>query len=163
MRTPGMGRLLARLLALGLALLILVVVPSAAHAGGPWVVKDAAGKKIGHARTNGGQYSSARHKVYGPRWIEKAWVQYERMYAWTTHAVTTTGPQPSAYVQRVDGWHMGPAKSGNWSGRIRKSGGRWIVLLEVNGAWKKRGSVSSACPVWLAGGAVYILLGDRWW
>ena len=157
-----------RTAALSFTLIVLsLCVSTQAVAGGPWVVKDAAGKRIGYARTSGSAYSLAKHRVYGPKRILKAWVQYERMDAWTTYCRTRSGRQAAAYVQRIgsSGWHMGTVKrfdSPKWSGRVDKRGGRWVVYATVDGTRRARGSVTAKCPAWFAGGAVYILLGDRW-
>jgi hypothetical protein len=154
--------------ALSLTLVVLSLCGSTqALAAGPWVVKDAAGKRVGYAKTNGSAYSLAKHRVYGPERILRAWVQYDRMFAWTTYCRARSGRQAAAYVQRMgsSGWHMGTVEyfdPPKWSGRVNKRGGRWVVYATVDGVRRARGSVTAKCPAWLAGGAVYILLGDRW-
>jgi hypothetical protein len=166
MRARGTKRSLSHLIFLFVVVLVsALTVPALAAAGGPWVVKDAAGHRIGYAQTDGSAYSgAARHPVYGPKRIADAWVTYKTQMAWFTRCKERSGWRPPAYVQQIgtSGWWMGPLKSGSWEGRLRKRDGRWLVLLKVNGAWRTRGSVTARCPAWLAGGAVYILLGDRW-
>jgi hypothetical protein len=42
-------------------------------------------------------------------------------------------------------------------GKIGRYAGRWVVKEKVGDGWRRRGSVTDACPPWLAGGAVYLL------
>lgn len=146
---------------------LVLTVPSVAAAAGPWTVRDAAGKKIGYASSDGSPYVDSKNRVWGPKRIKRAWLEYQTQMAWVTRCKTSTGSLPSAYVQEVgsSGWWMGPVSSDYppaWRGRVRKLDGRWVASLKVNGKWKARGSVTSECPAWLAGGAVYILLGKQW-
>jgi len=131
------------------------------------VVRNASGTKLGYARTGGKAYSSVRHWVLGRDRVKRGWIRYARMDAWLISASRATGARPTAYAQRVgsSGWWMGPNSSdypAAWEGRIRKRNKRWFVYLKVDGVWRVRGSVTAKCPAWLAGGAVYVLLGKRW-
>lgn len=161
-------------------LMLLLASPATALAGGPWVVKNAAGKGIGTAKSiylakypaDPSYPSNWRGRVYGGHRFKTAGVTYNRMFTWFTWCKGDGGKVPPATVGN-DGSgppvHWGIYRQGTdpwyWDhrGRIVKRHGRWVVEQRIAaGAWQKRGSVNDACPAWLAGGAVYLLVGPKW-
>lgn len=160
------------LLLAAIPLLLVLALPAVASAGGPWVVKNAAGKRMGTAKTVPGAYDNVAGRVYGSHQFKTGGVTYNRMFTWFTWCKGGSDmPKPATVGHDSDrpnrDWAVGRqgADPSNWEhrGRIVKRHGRWVVEQRIAaGAWQKRGSVNDACPAWLAGGAVYLLVGPKW-
>ena len=146
-----------------LALVLMLAFPLAAHAGGTWSVKNSAEKAIGSA-TSVSTYGAVAGRISGGHYFKTAGVEYLRMYAWRGWCKSSSGLLKDVIIQKLGSrWVMGPPH-GQWveKGRVIRSGGRRLVQQANGTGWRTRGSVAGACPAWLAGAAVYLLLGKEW-
>jgi hypothetical protein len=138
-----------------------LVAPACAAAGGPWAVKNADGRKIGTVRT-----VSSTKAVFVKSGRDAGEMNRRGRGKWTAFGFLHGG-MDAAHVHHAALWGKSPA----WQlrgfaeygplpliGRIVRRRGR-LVVQAGNGrnGWKTRGTVTRACPVWAAGGAVYLM------
>jgi hypothetical protein len=144
------------------AVMVALVAPTSAWAGGPWAVKDADGQSIGTVRTVSA--SKAKATVQGEaageinRTARGKWTAFTlrlgRVDAIHIHHAALWGQSPPWQLRGFA--EMGPMPL---AGRILKHNGRWVVQAgDRQSGWTTRGSVTGACPPWAAGGAVFLVL-----
>jgi hypothetical protein len=124
-------------------------------------VKSRNGTTIGHAQRT----SATKARVSGSTWFKSAGVYHSGLLQWVGWCASSSGWMKAVTIVNDGpyGWRLLAYGEGRIIGQVVRRSGRWVVLQQVTeGSWRKRGSVSGKCPAWLAGGAVYLLLGPRW-
>lgn len=143
-----------------------LVLPASASATSKWLVRSASGKVLGSVREAPAgtfRYYHAGVRVGGIKYwggdaTSIAWYMPPGASGWVKTILVAPATYPDPDPSR---FNMGPRKHYSVTGRASRRSGRWVVQRRVSGSWRTRGRVSSSCPGWVAGGAVFVL--DKWW
>jgi len=141
----------------GLAILVILLLPSVAL-GSTWVVKDGAGHKRGTVRnTHGLSQADVKHK--NGSWAGWVWL----FDASNGRDYNVYRGRPHTVVGDPLGWvkngllHPGSGST-TVMGKVVKANGRWSVYKLVGIGFRKVGSVPGACPRDYAMGAGSLLI-----
>ena len=142
------------------AICVGLAAPASALAGKTWVVKNAAGKRIGTAHRD----SSIQARAYGLDGVQCGVLSRNDDGSW---AAAEGRPEDQGIGKSVtieessdpgSPWLlMNPYREDEIEGIVRKRERFWKVQRKVGETYRTYGSVSAACAAWLAGGAVFLL------